>query len=951
MPSAFQDFAAELTGVETTDQQIQRLAAARDASHYLMIPQGIVRPRSADQVAAVMSAAAAHGLPVTFRSGGTSLSGQAVTDGIMVDTRRAFRGIEVLEDGARVRVQPGATIGAVNAALARHQRMLGPDPASSSACTIGGVVANNSSGMAAGVESTTYNTLESMVFILPSGTTIDTAAPDADQKLHALEPEIHAGLARLRRRVLDDPESMRILKHQYSMKNTMGYGLNSLLDYEEPVRILEHLLIGSEGTLGFVAEATYRTVPIHPEVVTGLLVFPDLITATTAVPALVRAGMATAELLDATSLKVAQRGRTVAQTVAAVDVVDHAALLVEFQGDTPADVRDLQEAATDLLRSLETISPATMTDDAAERARLWAARKGLYATVAGNRPSGTNALLEDVVVPVDVLGQTCAELNDLFERFGYQDSVIFGHAKDGNIHFMLNEQFGRPDHLARYQEFTEEMVQLILDNRGSLKAEHGTGRIMAPYIERQFGTELHQVMREIKTLLDPIGILNPGVIITDDPQAYVRNLKVAETVEEEVDRCVECGYCEPVCPSKDLTLTPRQRIVLRRERAAADARGDRELTAAIDAAWDYQGEQTCAVDGMCMSRCPVGINTGDLIRRLRGEKERPAVEAGWTAAARGWGIANTAAGLGLSAAKALPAPVPRAATDLARSVFGEEQVPRYHELLPAGGRRRAPREDAEASFVLFPACVNAMFGGVDACGEAADGASWALMQIARRAGLRWSTPRGIGAMCCGTPWKSKGFSAGYEIVGKRVLDGLWEATRGGELPVVCDASSCTEGLVALQQRMRDTAPAAPDAETSPEGDREIPRLQFVDAVQFAAEQIMPRLQVRRRVETLMLHPTCSLTQLGLQSQLESLGQAAAEEAVVPLNWGCCAYAGDRGMLHPELTASATRAEAAEVTSREYTAYASANRTCEQGMTEATGKTYQNILQLLEWATR
>ncbi|WP_202976685.1 FAD-binding and (Fe-S)-binding domain-containing protein [Rothia koreensis] len=935
----------------TSSKEIDRLSMAHDASHYLLVPQGIVRPESADGVAAVMAAASRAGLPVTFRSGGTSLSGQAVSDGVMVDTRRAFRGIEVLDNGNKVRVQPGATVGAVNGALRRFGRKIGPDPASSSACTIGGVIANNSSGMSCGTEFNTYRTLDSMVLILPSGTTLDTSEPDADSRLRDQEPELHEGLLRLRRRVVENPESRRTIEHQYSMKNTMGYGINAFLDFRDPVRILEHLVIGSEGTLGFVASATFRTVEILPATSTGLLVFPDLISATSTVPSLVEADMATVELLDSTSIRVAQRTGKVADSLARIDVDRHAALLVEFQAKTEQEVAERHDAARSMLDGLKLSSPAEMTTDPSQRALLWSARNNLYATVAGNRPSGTNALLEDVVVPVDALGETCRDLGTMFDTHGYQDSVIFGHAKDGNIHFMLNERFSEPQKLDRYRDFTEDMVSLVLGNRGSLKAEHGTGRIMAPYVRRQFGDELYEVMCEVKRLVDPGAMLNPGVVINDDPDSYVQNLKVAETVEEEVDRCVECGYCEPVCPSKDLTLTPRQRIVMRRELEAARARGDHDLVKKIEADWDYQGEQTCAVDGMCVTRCPVDINTGDLIRRLRSEHQRPAESSGWKVAAQHWEAANNLANYGLRTAKMLPWPVPRAATDVGRAVMGEDTVPRYNKHLPSGGRRRAERTDPAADFVFFPACVNSMFGAVDSSGSPADqSAGSSLMSVAHRAGLRWNTPEGIGSMCCGTPWKSKGFTEGYSVMSDRVLDGLWAASDGGRLPVVCDASSCTEGLETMKAKVLDAAAAGPQHGSDGEI-RDFSRIRFVDSVEFVATSVLPMLTIRRKVESLVLHPTCSLTHLGLGPHLEELGNAVAETCDVPLEWGCCAYAGDRGMLHPELTQSATRAEAREVNQRQYAAYASSNRTCEQGMTEATGHTYQNILQLVEWASR
>lgn len=951
----FDAIAAELADVlnpeDVSSRPIDRLAMGHDASHYLFVPAGVLRPRTAREVGEIFAAARRNGAPLSLRSGGTSLSGQASTDGVMVDVRTHFRGIEVLDAGKRVRVQPGATVMMVNNFLAPYGYKLGPDPASWSACTIGGVVANNSSGMSSGTEFNTYNTLESMVFVLPSGTVIDTADHDADRQLYEQEPEIHAGLRRLRERVLSNPESVAKIRQQFSMKNTMGYGINALVDFEEPVRILEHLLIGSEGTLAFIASATYRTLPILTHASTGLLVFDNLIDAANSVPDLVAGGMATTELLDATSIRVAQRTGLVADSLARIDVDQHAALLVEFQGSSQAEIDELAHAGADILHGLPTVTPVQMTDELAERNKLWAARRGLYTTVAGNRPQGTNALLEDVVVPVAELGETCKALTQLFEAHEYVDSVIFGHAKDGNIHFMLNEQFTDSAKLARYERFTEEMVQLILGASGSLKAEHGTGRIMAPYVRRQWGDELYEVMVGVKNLIDPHHVMNPGVLINEDPAALTQNLKVAEPVEEEVNRCVECGYCEPVCPSKDLTLTPRQRIVVRREAAAARRAGDHELAEALKTDFEYDGLQTCAVDGMCLTRCPVLINTGDLVRRLRSEDQNPVAAAGWKAAAKGWSAVDAGAGTALTAAAVLPTPLPKAVTSLARKALGEEFVPQYNKHLPAGGRRREPKANPLAEVVFFPACVNAMFGGVDDSGQAeALNATAAFETLCRRAGVEYNIPTGITGMCCGTPWKSKGYTAGYQIMCDRVLQNLWLATRGGELPVVCDASSCTEGL----NVMRDKVAAAVEFQERAGRDVDEPdfaKIRFIDALQFAAEELLPRLTVSERLPSLVVHPTCSVTHLGVQPHLEALGKAIAVELTVPRQWGCCGYAGDRGMLHPELTRSATRAEAEEVNARHYAAYASSNRTCEQGMTEATGRPYQNILQLLEAATR
>lgn len=915
----------DAVGIVAKTRATDRLAAAHDGSHYLLTPQAVVSARNIEEVAATLRVARRSRVFVAFRSGGTSLSGQAGTDGLLIDSRTHFRAVTPSDDGSTVRTGSGATVRAVNTRLRRHGRKLGPDPASEIACTIGGVVANNSSGMCCGTHSNTYRTLVSSVFALPSGTVIDTASPQARSLFARAEPRIHEGLAALRDRIRSSAESVATIERLYSIKNTMGYGLNSFLDHHDPLDILEHLLVGSEGTLAFVSEATFRTVPLLPHAATGLLVFPSLSDATRALPELVDQGFAAIELLDATSLRVAQRDPEATPELRDLIVSDHAALLVEHQAENALQLDGLIAESMPLLEQLSLTSPPTLTTDNTVRAQLWHIRKGLFTAVAGSRPSGTTALLEDIAVPVESLLATCRGLTELFDAFGYEDSVIFGHAKDGNVHFLLSERFDDPQSLARYEAFTEAMVDLVLAHGGTLKAEHGTGRIMAPFVRRQYGDELFEIMREVKELIDPDRLLNPGVLLSDDPRAHLKSLKVAHPVEQEVDRCVECGYCEPVCPSKDLTLTPRERIVIRREIAAAEFQGDTELARQLRSEYEYDGVETCAVDGMCQTACPVLINTGDLVRRLRAENQSAVSEAGWNIAAKNWAPVSQVGGVALTVAAALPAALPRWGTGIGRAMLGADVVPMYSADLPAGGRRRRIASQQSAVAVYFASCTTTMFGPA-APGSA--GVSASFLELCDRAGVALATPGDLPSLCCGTPWKSKGLTVGYETMKKKVAESLREASRDGELPIVCDASSCTEGLELLLD-------AAGEA-----------RLTIMDAVEFIDRYVLDALPEADRVETISLHPTCSSTRMGINASLTRVAEAAATEVRIPDEWSCCGFAGDRGMLHPELTASATAREAIEVGAAQSSAHASLNRTCELGMTRATGQPYRHILEVL-----
>lgn len=911
---------------------IDRVAYASDASHYHFTPEAVVIAENAADVAAVFKAARAKGAPVTLRAGGTSLAGQASGDGILVDVRKHFRDIEVLDQGKRVRVQPGATVRQVNARLGLWGTKLGPDPASEAACTIGGVIANNSSGMACGTEFNTYQTLESMTFVLPSGTVINTADADADNQLQAQEPELVESLLSLQRRVRDNGESVEIIQRHFAIKNTMGYGLNSFLDHEGPAQLLAHLIIGSEGTLAFVAEAIFRTVPVSKLATTTVAVFNNLDAATRALPDLVSTGAATLELMDATSLRVGQQLPGVPDAIMGFDVDQQAALLIEYHANEQEELHALESTGSELLRSLSLQSAAEFSTDATARNAAWHFRKGLYAAVAEARPSGTTALLEDIAVPVADLAGTCEGLQELFSRYSYADAVIFGHAKDGNIHFLLTDRFEGDEALGRYNDFNDQMIDIVLGAQGNLKAEHGTGRAMAPFVRRQYGDELYDVMVNLKAACDPDNVLNPGVILDEDPVAHIKNIKLNEQVEEEIDPCVECGYCEPVCPSRDLTLTPRQRIVVRRAHAKALAEGRTEEAQELEREYQYMGIDTCAVDSMCFTACPVGIDTGKFIKRLRREKANAVERKGWEAAAKNWAPVTKGAGLALTGVRPLPTMLVQKLTDAARAILDADTVPQYQPELPGGGKPRkrfgavVGNKFEKPTAVYVPACVNTMFG---AQGEG-KGASDAFATLVERAGIALLVPDDIDSLCCGTPWSSKGMADGYEVMKQKVRESLTAATDGGRLPVVVDASSCTEGFKLIADEVGITV---------------------IDAVAFTAEYVAPQLNVKAKVDSLTLHPTCSSFQLGLNPALEAVAGFAATEVHVPPNWGCCGYAGDRGMLHPELTASATKAEAAEANRIGSTHHASCNRTCELGLTRATGKTYEHVLEILERVSR
>lgn len=902
---------------------ITRHALAHDASHFLLVPEAVARVKSVDELVSVMAEARRRKLPITFRSGGTSLSGQGVTNGVLVDIRRGFRNVDIRRDGLEVAVEPGAGLRLVNGRLMRLGRQLGPDPASEVACTIGGVLANNSSGMACGTTENTYKTLRSATVVLASGTVVDTADEDADYQLATAEPHLYQTLLALRDRIRGNAESVETISRLFSIKNTMGYGLNSFLDYDSPIDILLRLMVGSEGTLGFISEAVFDTVPLRPHALTGLLVFASLEEATEALPEIVASGVAVAELMDATSLAVARLDEKVRKVLPEIPLPGEAALLVEYRATSPAELENMTAEVPALIQSLSPLPPSAIGDDSTLRQALWKVRKGLFAAVAATRPSGQLSLLEDICVPHEQLLDTVVGLRRLFTTYNYKNAVIFGHAKDGNIHFLLNQSFATSEDIGRFEAFTAEMVDLVLGNGGTLKAEHGTGRMMAGFLKRQYGDELYSVMVAIKRAFDPDGLLNPGVIISDDPLTHISNLKSVPDIEQEADSCVECGYCELVCPSKDLTLTPRQRIVVRRDIVQAETDGNKRLAKALEKGYRYEGLDTCAVDGMCQTVCPVNIDTGSLVKRLRSEKPAQFRNLLWALASKNWSATTRLIAGGLSLARRLPAPLVSGTTLVARQLLGKSDIPQWSRDLPPGGspRRELP-QTLDTNVILLSSCTGSMFGS-----STGEGAQAAFLELCERANVGVATLQKPDGLCCGTPWSSKGLPSGLSTM----REAFTRATSGmsGDVVFVSDASSCTEGYMRLASEVGAVV---------------------MDSVEFVA-RLLSSLPVFTPMKSVVLHPTCSTEKLGITGDLRALAHHIAEDVIVPQEWSCCGFAGDRGMLFPELTESATAQMVNEVRNVTATHYASSNKTCEIGMSRATGHDYANILELVAQATR
>jgi D-lactate dehydrogenase len=909
------------------DDPLRLLTYGTDASFYRLVPQLVVKVMNESEVSRLLALATELRTPVTFRAAGTSLSGQAVTESVLVMLEgNAWRDFDIGSDAGHIRLQPGIIGAQANRWLAPFNRKIGPDPASIASCMIGGIAANNASGMCCGVAQNSYQTLQSMRLVLADGSILDTGSEASREAFRASHGPLLEALAGLVSKVRADVDLRTRIARKFRIKNTTGYSLNALVDYDDPIDVLQHLMIGSEGTLGFIAEITFTTVPEHPHKASALVFFPSVAGACEAVARLKSEPVDAVEIMDRAALRSVQDRPGMPDGLSALPG-DCAALLIETRAPSAAQLAGNAEQIAAVLDGFATLSEVAFTDVPAEYELLWKVRKGLFPSVGAVREAGTTVVIEDVAFPLPRLAEGTLALQDLFERHGYDNAIIFGHALEGNLHFVITPDFADPAEVDRYRGFMDELCHLVVGRfDGSLKAEHSTGRNIAPFVELEWGVQAYGLMRRIKELLDPVGILNPGVIFNDDPDVHVKNLKSMSPVDPLVDRCIECGFCEPVCPSRDLTLSPRQRIVALRERArlAGVDSGETDRLPGLG----YAVEQTCAGDGLCATRCPVGIDTGEMVRTLRKSEQGAMAKgvAGWVAGHMGLVTAATRGGLAVTHALSRLTGEPALegfSSGLSRLSGG--RLPQWHRWMPrpGNGRRQPASGGGDRRCVYFSACISRSMGTASADDEDRD-----LIQVMHsllaKAGYRAIYPAHTNDRCCGLPFKSKGLVDAARGSAQALERSLWEVSEEGRLPVLCDTSPCTA-------RMREQF-ERPLALYEPAG--------------FIRRFLLPELEQVKKLDRIALHLTCSARKMGVDGDLLALAEQCADAVFLPEEEGCCGFAGDKGFVLPELNAAALSRLKQQLPAGCEQGYSN-SRSCEIGLSLHSGIPYRSIAYLVD----
>lgn len=966
--TAFQKDASSIVPMERmyTDP-VKTFAYGTDASFYRLLPQVVVKIHGEDEVKRILPIAAKHQTPVTFRAAGTSLSGQAVTDSILLKlshTGKNFRNYEIKNEGKEITLEPGLILGEVNRLLAKYkqkhgikeQYKMGPDPSSIDSCMIGGVVANNSSGMCCGVAQNTYHTLKDMRIVFVDGTVLDTSDKASREAFLKSHKSLVDGVVALASRVQDDEDLSALITKKHKIKCTTGYSMNALVDHptSDPIEIIKRLMIGSEGTLGFVSQATYNTVIDHPHKASAFIVFKDVKEACRAAAVLRRETKVDAvELFDRASLTQCEGHEQIIGLVPTIADAPRtgAALLIECRGATDEELNAGIKAVTDAidgagmeyLNDRESTYPF-MKDEAVYKV-YWDVRKGLIPLVGSSRQAGTSVLIEDVACEVDKLGDMTQDLIDMFERFGYDDASCMGHALEGNLHLVFSQGFRNDEEVKKYSAMMQEMCEIVaIKYSGSLKAEHGTGRNVAPFVEMEWGKKAYDIMWELKELFDPEYVLNPGVILNRDPDTHQKFLKPKPVADPIVDMCMECGFCESNCPSRDLSLTPRQRITVYREISRLQDIPSRtqaeqsRLDEFLDT-FTYEGNSTCAADGMCQVKCPVGINTGELIKSIRERelKNQGAANSAANFLAKNFGAVSAVVPSFLNMVSTfhgiLGGGVLKSVSGALNSATGS-MVPVWNPHMPTGAPKLPePYKPAVATqaglprkVVYLPSCVTRMMGPVKG-EESIGGVPDAMMSILKKANYEVVYPEGLGSQCCGMIFNSRGFKSTASSMGSDLEEALMVASEGGKLPIVVDTSPC---LAQIKEQLSNPAL----------------RFALYEPTEFISNHLVDKLEWKQVKDHVAIHVPCSSKKLGVENTFAKIAGMCAKE-VTPSGIPCCGMAGDRGMRFPELTGSSlSYLDLPQGCSDGY----STSRTCEMSLSNHSDVAFRGLVYLVDEAT-
>ncbi len=915
---------------------LSTLAFGTDASFYRLIPKLVIRANNTEEIICILRYANELSLPVTFRAAGTSLSGQALSDSILVIASHGFTKYKIYDKADKIELEPGIRGAIANRYLAPFGRKIGPDPASIDSAMIGGIAANNASGMCCGTSENSYKTIADIKIILSDGCVLDTADKDSRANFENSHKEVLVKLEEIALEINSNTTLKERIKKKYKIKNTTGYSLNAFTDYSNGFDILKHLIIGSEGTLAFISSITYNTVIEHKHKSLALIIYSDIKEACSAVQVLKQQAVSAVELIDRAGIRSVDSAPGVPKYLKTLSN-NACALLVETRAACPKLLEEQVNSIKDSIKDFKTELHYSFTTDAKEQAILWKIRKETLPTVAGMRKSGTTSIIEDICFPINQLADAVLDLRKVFDTNAYSDAVIFGHALEGNLHFMFNQDFGSESEVERYSKFMDDIADLVVSKYdGSLKAEHGTGRNMAPYVEKEWGETAYKLMQRVKNIFDPKGILNPGVILNSNHKAHIQNLKPCPSSKETIDKCMECGFCEGTCVAEGLTLSPRQRVAAYREIERLKSSGQApHIAAEMQARYKYWAMDTCATDSLCAIKCPVKVDAGKLIKELRHSEHSIKAEERASSIAinmdKVTAFMRTGLKLAYNARIVIGKECFGTMASLARTAsFGA--IPKWNKYFPNSAHKIKIDDtqtiDNKNTVVYFPSCITRSMGLSKSYSKELE-ISQLTEKLLNKAGYKVVYPKNLDKLCCGMAFSSKGYVDAGNKASKQLEKELTIASNNGLYPILCDMSPC---LYTMHVNMDES-------------------LKLYEPAEFITKYIVPKLKINKLDKKVAVFAVCSAKKLGVDNMLYDLAKLCAKEVVI-IDSNCCGFAGDRGFLVPELNAHGLRHIKEQVNSDQNLCsegYAT-SRTCEIGLSYHSGITFKSILYLIDQAS-
>lgn len=906
---------------------LRRYAYGVDASCYSYLPKVVVKAEDEREVRRLIRLCQQCGTPFTFRAAGSSLSGQCSSEDVLIVCNDGFKKMEVIDDGKALKCECGVIGSDANDLLKPYNRKIGPDPATLATALVGGILNNNSSGMCCGTAQNSYKTIRSIRVVLLDGTVLDTSDKKSIEQFLREKPQMVEDILQLRKEILADEELTHLIHHKYKIKNTTGYGLNSLVDFEDIIDIINHLFIGSEGTLGFVSEIVYNTVEDVPHKGCGLMFFSTLNDASLAVVALANMGrekVVAAEMMDYQSLKAVQTLENVPDFVREVPE-GTSAILFQTESYSKETVDENLAFIKEQLKDIPTAIPSLYSQDPKEYDSWWAIRKGILPIVGGQRRKGTTVITEDVCFQIEDFTKGIEMLTELFHKYDFVDGgVIFGHALSGNVHFNITPDFSDPKDTKNFGDLVKEMSERVSGFGGSLKAEHGTGRMVAPFVEMEWGKKAYELNRRIKAIFDPERILNPDVIITDDPDVYKKNLKAQCVIDDAFTICMECGFCEKHCPSRNLTLTPRQRIALLRETKRLENEGNFTLASELRKGYEYFGVDTCAACSMCKGLCPLSIDTAQIALSMR-RIDPPAPEL----AKKIYDNFSTTlqmcrAGVSLEGI-AGSIITQKAISKITEGLHGVTGVTPYvPKTTPKANRYKLKNRIKPTNFekvVYFSTCANRAFKPNQGYDDDRS-LQQVVESLCNKAHIDIIYPKHIENLCCGLSFEN--YDDVHERAVKDLHDALMKASQNGKYPIVIDHSACFNHAF-----------------------KHMPDLEINDISEFLCKYVVPHLDIEKCDERVIVHKQCKIKSLNKSQYIEDLARLCTDHVFNIKSFACDGFAGQKGFFTPELNKSATKDLAGEIAEYGATLGVSSSSTCEIGLGENGGIPFVGVAFLLD----